>query len=469
MKKRAGLALDSEVDDAVETLRTIVHKAHQLVIFRGVLQDPVVAALIDFLEGIAGDRLHSARVVRRVARSYSSFFVGLASQTGSGRQMAVGTPWQDHLLNVVLRDENPFSRGAERHGMRRPGPSLTSQVKADLACLRALFALRSEQVRTLFQAIDWDTAWPGWDRAQKKEAMPGETFTHRLQIKRRLQETSDWGSLAPELAAFYAQNGAGMFAEFRAFHWKPRQQGGVLQGISSPDPITMEELVGCEDQKLWLIRNTSYFLAGCPANNIFVYGDRGTGKSSSIKALLNHFTHCPLRMVEVSRDDLKDLPEVMSLLRERHQYFVIFIDDLSFEEGETQYKTLKAVLEGSLESRPQNVVVYATSNRRHLIREFFSDRNDLRDDEIRRQDTLQEKVSLADRFGIQLAFVAPNQKQYLEVIHSMSRKRGLTLPPQDLERRALEWAQLYNARSGRTARQFMDCLCAELETGTGEQ
>ena len=170
-------------------------------------------------------------------------------------------------------------------------------------------------------------------------------------------------------------------------------------------------------------------------------------------------------MVEVSRDDLNDLPRVMSLLRERPQHFIVFVDDLSFEEGETQYKTLKAVLEGSLESRPGNVVVYATSNRRHLIREFFSDRNDLQGDEIRRQDTLQEKVSLADRFGIQLSFVAPDQKQYLAIVHAMAGRRGLTLKPGDLERRALQWAQRYNARSGRTARQFMDCLCAELDPG----
>ena len=155
----------------------------------------------------------------------------------------------------------------------------------------------------------------------------------------------------------------------------------------------------------------------------------------------------------------------MSLLRERPQHIILFVDDLSFEEGETQYKTLKAVLEGGLESRPRNVVVYATSNRRHLIREFFSERNDLQGDEIRHYqapDTLQEKVSLADRFGIQLAFVAPDQTQYLAMVHAMAGKRGLTLAVRDLDRRALQWAQRYNARSGRTARQFMDCLCAEL-------
>ena len=166
-------------------------------------------------------------------------------------------------------------------------------------------------------------------------------------------------------------------------------------------------------------------------------------------------------MVEVSRDDLRDLLEVMNILRNRSGRFVIFIDDLSFEEGETQYKTLKAVLEGSLEARPGNVLVYATSNRRHLIREYFSDRDSF-NDEVRHQDTLQEKVSLADRFGIQLVFMAPDQAQYLEIIRSMAARRDVQLPPDELEHRGLEWAQLRNGRSGRTARQFIDFLDGEL-------
>ena len=467
MRKRAEPVLDSAVDDAIESLRSLVRQVHRLVIFRTVLRDPVVAALLDFLGGIAGSRLHTAKVSRRVAASYASFFSALASQAVPGREVAVGTPWQNHLLNLMLCDENPFSRGAEGHGLNRLGPSLVLQVEADLARLRELHSLRSEQVAAAFQMMGWDGAWPGWDRLRAEDAPCEPLSDQRLEMKRKLSRAPDWGPLVPELAVFYSRNGTGIFGEFQAFHWNPRSRGGALEGIASPDPITLEDLVGYEDQKQWLVRNTGYFLAGHPANNVFVYGDRGTGKSSAIKALLNRFAGSSLRMVEVSRDDLNDLPRVMSLLRERPQHFIVFVDDLSFEEGETQYKTLKAVLEGSLESRPGNVVVYATSNRRHLIREFFSDRNDLQGDEIRRQDTLQEKVSLADRFGIQLSFVAPDQKQYLAIVQAMAGRRGLNLQPGDLERRALQWAQRYNARSGRTARQFMDCLCAELDPGQG--
>jgi predicted AAA+ superfamily ATPase len=143
-------------------------------------------------------------------------------------------------------------------------------------------------------------------------------------------------------------------------HGEHSADGGSLRGIPEPDPIRPEDLIGCEDQKNWLVKNTLFFLCGCPANNILVYGDRGTGKSSAIKALIHHFSGQRLQMVEVSRDDLRDLLEVMNILRNRSGRFIVFIDDLSFEEGETQYKTLKAVLEGSLEARPGNVLVYAT-------------------------------------------------------------------------------------------------------------
>ena len=468
MKKKVKLTLDSEVDEVIDSIRKLLVRVNQLVIFRGVLQDPVVVALIDCLGGMVTNRLHSTKIFSRVARNYASFFAGLVSEVEFGQESYMGTPWQNHLLNVILHDENLFSRKAECNRMNELGKSLIFQVEEDLARLQELFFLKSEQVRTMFQVLGWEIAWPGWDRFQEKEVTSSEASGH-LSMKQLLTQTAEWRPLVPELAAFYTQQGAGIFAKFRAFCWKPRLGGGFLQGISIPDPILMDDLVGLEDQKEWMIRNTSYFLAGYPANNILVCGDRGTGKSSSIKALLNHFTHQFLRMVEISRDDLNDLPEVMKLLRKRKQFFIVFIDDLSFEEGETKYKTLKAVLEGSLESRPPNILVYATSNRRHLISEFFSDRNGLRSDEIRVQDTLQEKVSLADRFGIQLVFVALDQRQYLNIVHSMCEKRGLKLPQQDLERRALEWTQFYNVRSGRTARQFTDYLSAELLTGSLEE
>ena len=230
MRKRAEPVLDSEVDDAIESLRSLVRQAHRLVIFRAVLRDPVVAALLDFLGGIAGSRLHTAKVSRRVAASYASFFSGLASQSVPGTDAAVGTPWQNHLLNLMLRDENPFSRGAECHGLDRLGPSLVLQLEADLDRLRELFALRSEQVAAAFRMMGWDGAWPGWDRLRPDEAPCEPLSDQRLEMKRRLIRAPDWSPLVPELAAFYSRNGTGIFGEFQAFHWNPRSSGRRVGG-----------------------------------------------------------------------------------------------------------------------------------------------------------------------------------------------------------------------------------------------
>jgi predicted AAA+ superfamily ATPase len=348
------------------------------------------------------------------------------------------------------------------------GKSLLRQVELDLNRLQRLHQLDSEAVLSLLRKADPSAEWLGWDE-------PGQSTPdikprpEHLKAAQLLHEAAEWSLMLRTLADCYQSTGTGLFSQHRAFHWRRSADGGKVHAILEPDPIRLEELVGFESQKETLVRNTSYFLVGYPANNVFVYGDRGTGKSSAIKALLHHFSGEPLRLIEVSRDDLSDLPQVMALVRHRRERFILFIDDLSFEEGETQYKTLKAILEGSLEARPRNVLIYASSNRRHLIQEYFSDRNDLGNEEVRRQDTLQEKVSLADRFGIQLVFVTPNQQEYFAIVRSLAQRRRLPIEPEDLERRALQWVQLHNARSGRTARQFIDDLTAELSARAGEK
>lgn len=462
MKKKGESRSNRE--DAVESLQQILGRIQKVVVYRGVLKDPVVKAFLKFLNGITNENTLSTKVINSISKHYARFFTKLSSKIASSDRNFLRTPWQDYLLNKILSDENPFSLKAEQTDIAQLGASLVLQVEDDLNRLQDLFAIQSEQIRTILQRIGWEKNWPGWEEIEQPNSSLKADIDCRYSIKNQFNEALKWKSLVNELSDFYYQNGAGNFSMFKAFHWQSTENGGKLQGISSPDPVKMDDLVGFKDQKDWLIRNTSYFLAGHPANNVFVYGDRGTGKSSSIKALLNYFSNDLLRIVEVSRDNLNDLPKVMQLLKNRKLFFIIFVDDLSFEEEETEYKTLKAILEGSLETRPSNVLIYATSNRRHLIREFFSDRKNFENEEVRSQDTLQEKVSLADRFGIQLAFVAPDQKQYLEIVHSICKKRSLKIPKEILERRALEWAQLYNARSGRTARQFMDFLTAEMQT-----
>ena len=459
MKKPSPDRLQETQD--ILNLNKALRAAQQLVIYRNVLSDPIVSSLLELLDQLDRNSKLTRKAALRISESYATFFSRLAERTALRRSFGLGSPWQDHLLDLIFNDENLFSSQSQCCSTGDLGKSVVSQVEVDLTRLQRLYNVDSESVICALRKSDPGGDWLRWDDLGGTPA-GNEPASERHHTAQLFHEAAEWSLLLPALAKCYQQTGAGLLSQYRAFQWKSSVEGGAVMPIAEPDPIRLEELVGFESEKQTLVRNTSHFLAGYPANNVFVYGDRGTGKSSAIKALLNHFPGEPLRMIEVSRDDLGDLPQVMALVRPRRERFILFVDDLSFEEGETQYKTLKAVLEGSLEARPKNVLIYASSNRRHLIQEYFSDRNDLGNGEVRQQDTLQEKVSLADRFGIQLVFVTPNQKEYFAIVSSLAKRRELPIGPEELERRALQWVQLHNARSGRTARQFIDDLTAEL-------
>jgi predicted AAA+ superfamily ATPase len=220
--------------------------------------------------------------------------------------------------------------------------------------------------------------------------------------------------------------------------------------------------VAYEREREPLIRNTERFLAGLPAHHALLYGLPGTGKSSTVKAIMNEYAHQGLRLIEVKKEDLAELQVVLEVLGGRGQRFVLFVDDLSFEEHEVEYKALKALLEGSAEEPPENVRLYATSNRRNLIRETFSERESSAGDDVHARDTMQEKLSLAGRFGLRLTFPSPDQARYLKIVAGLCRERSLAIPAEDLRERALLWDRWHAGRSGRTARQFVDELEAEL-------
>jgi len=465
--KKASPENQQETKDIL-SLSKALRATQQLVIYRNVLSDPIVSSLLELLDQLCRNTKLTRKGLLRLAESYATFFSRLAEKAAISCRYGVGTPWQDHLLDLILNDENLFSSLSQHCSSGDLGRSLVQQVEVDLSRLQRLYHVDADTVLSLLRKSDPGGEWLRWDELG---SVPGNSDHgwERRHTAQLLHEAAEWSLLLPALAECYQKTGAGLFSRYRAFQWERTREGGAVRPIAEPDPIRLEELVGFEGQKETLLRNTAHFLAGYPANNVFAYGDRGTGKSSAIKALLNRFAGEPLRMIEVSRDDLGDLPQVMTLVRQRRERFILFVDDLSFEEGETEYKTLKAVLEGTLEARPKNVLIYASSNRRHLIQEYFSDRNDLRNDEVRQQDTLQEKVSLADRFGIQLVFVTPNQKEYLAIVSSLAKRRQLPIEQEDLERRALQWVQLHNAQSGRTARQFIDDLTAELSVQASQK
>ena len=241
-----------------------------------------------------------------------------------------------------------------------------------------------------------------------------------------------------------------------AYRWCSHSHGGSLEAIRHPHTLRLEDLQGIERQKGLLSQNTRQFLRGLPANNALLWGSRGTGKSSLVKALLNSHACEGLRLIEVERQELADLPKIVRLLRDRPERFILFCDDLSFEAGDPGYKALKVALDGSLDAAPENVLIYATSNRRHLVAEYMSENLESRvvDTEVHFGDTIEEKISLSERFGLWLSFYPFSQDEYLGIVHYWLRHLGIEQFNEQTRNEALRWAQARGSRSGRAAWQF---------------
>jgi predicted AAA+ superfamily ATPase len=348
--------------------------------------------------------------------------------------------FQQYLTRGILQDDNPFSRCCEQKGYEGLDDSLKMAVQRDLRLLQKIFNLDLEKEAGLTGA---NTHWP-----------QSELKTGEYAVFQAMSGKADWADLVVVLAEHYFRYSRGLLARYSALRWSP--EDGLI-GIEQADPVSLDDLVGYQAQKTQVCENTEKLLDSYPANHVLLYGPRGTGKSSLIKALLQEYKERGLHVVELNRDDLWSLGRLVEELQDYAVPCIIFIDDLSFEESETQYKGFKAILEGSLQARPAHVLIYATSNRRHLIREYFSDREGP-GNEIHLQETLQEKLSLADRFGLTISFPPVGQELYLEMVEKMAAEQGLTIDPELLRERALAWERRRHGPSGRSARQFVDSL-----------
>lgn len=399
----------------IQRLHEISRGFNQLIIYRALKQEPFVQELLQTLEDI--EELADISLL-------SGWYGELLEQFPNSIN-----PWADYLNKLVISSENYLSLACERGEYPDLSASIIAAVQSDL--------------RIINQLMNWNPNLLFNIDANSKEEI------HRIQPDQAV------GLTLKELAEIY-KKGAGLFGKYSSFTWQSAEQW--LKPVETPDPVTFSDLIGIDYQKNILLQNTIQFIKGYPANNILLYGDRGTGKSSMIKALSNWFAAAGLRVIEVNKEDLDDFSVITGLLRERGLKFIIYVDDLSFEPGETQYKHLKAVLEGGLEIKPANVLIYATSNRRHLIKETFNDR----DEDLHSNDAIQERLSLADRFGITLTFNAPNQEEYLAIVRGLAEQNGINSPQNDLESRAIQWALQHNGRSGRTAKQFINQLQGEL-------
>jgi len=418
---------------AIAAVQQYQQQAAGLLLYQSVLETPVSLALLALMEALCIEDSD------RCLKAYGVWFHALAAHQQT---------WQTHLLEQILISDNPFSQQAQRWPVQELPAALLEAARRDLRRLQALYACQSVQLsqwmQTVCQLPETPVAW-----TLETEREPALTFV----------TLPDWQDGLVELATYYRQRGVGMFGQYRVLRW----QSGHLAGIAHPDPVRLCDLAAYDHPRQQLLRNTEFLLADASALHVLLYGSRGSGKSSLVKALVNEYGDRGLRLIQVDKSELTHLPTIVERVRDLPQKFIIFVDDLSFEEDDDAFKALKVVLEGSVDARARNVVVYATSNRRHLIREYFSERPRPSDqDEIQAWDTLQEKLSFSDRFGLTLTFEPADQKTYLAIVRHLAAQAQIDLAEDDLEHRALQWATRHNGRSGRTARQFIDFLAADL-------
>ncbi|QQE66106.1 hypothetical protein GFS31_28030 [Leptolyngbya sp. BL0902] len=407
-----------------------------LLLYGDSLQDGVGQAFTDLLDAVASQSTTDS------LRAYGRWFQALATAQET---------WLSYLQRRILYADNPFTQQVQTQGLGGLPAALALAARHDLALLQTLSGLSGQQVAEWIQVIGNLAERPVvWD-------------TQPAPLPFAFDPAQPWPDQVEALAAHYQRHGAGVLAQYHVFTW----QGQALQGVAQPDPVRLETLAAYDHPRQQLLHNTLALLRGYPALNVLLYGSRGSGKSSLVKALVNEYGAQGLRLVEVPKPALQALPQIVDRLRSAPQKFIIFVDDLSFEEDDDAFKSLKVVLEGSVTARPQNVVVYATSNRRHLVREYFSDRPRPSDqDEIQSWDTVQEKLSFSDRFGLTLTFEPADQPTYLAIVQHLANQAQLTISDEDLRARALQWATRHNGRSGRTARQFIDWLTADLAEGS---
>jgi len=417
-----------------------------LYLYHRIEKDEIYKALTELIHFLQEEKEEKDTFL--IQQTYASFFSLLSEKSIAAYHTDFLNPWQEYLLELIFKDENPFTLSAEKYSSKI-SPALLQAAASDLSFLEKIFRLSFKELNTKIEEIN------GQKVPSIEDFQPFSLLDDRfLPLKNAFLNTSPWENLKETLFDFHRRHGCGSMARYNAFCWK----NNVLEGIAEPDPITLEELWGYSEQKKIILENTEYLLHGLPANNILLYGDRGTGKSSLVKALLPRYASLGLRLVEFASEDLASLSPLLDILKQRGLKFILFIDDLSFEENEVEFKKLKALLEGGVEKKPDNVVIYATSNRRHLIKESFEGR----EAEVHPADSMQEKLSLADRFGITLTFSAPDQNDYLAIVKHLAQKEGLAVPEEELKNLALKWELLHNSRSGRTARQFVDYLHASL-------
>lgn len=395
---------------------------NSLSVFRNILNRSVIKGYKKLLESAA---LPPAEFLS----AYGEFF-NLLSERGMTDGLAA------YITEAALFDENCFTLAAAGDKTDTLPENVISAVKADCEIIIKLFELKADDIINEYKYKDdifeIVKSLPRWSSGE-----PADEFKSGVDIKR--------------LSGFYRKNGCGMFARYKAFVWRD----GDIRPVVHPDRVEIDNFIGYERQRTQVIENTKAFVEGRSCNNCLLYGDMGTGKSSTVKAVGNNFRKDGLRIVEMPKERLMDFPLLVDKIASLPMKFIIFIDDLSFQSQDKNYTSLKAVLEGGLAARPDNALIYATSNRRHLIKESWADRDT---DDVNRRDNMQETLSLSDRFGLSVCFSNPDKKEYLEIVFALADRAGINMESEKLAVLAERFALGRGGRSPRCAKQFIETL-----------
>ena len=424
----------------------------KLILYRDLGEDSILLKLSgifrDFELGLAEKEELTSRIYEQMKA-----LLDLSTQYGFDKNL-----WHNYLTFILLTNENSFSMTSEKVGAN--DGTVNHFAKADFAVFKKLFDFDFGPIEKDL-GIDCFSTVCNYHSIPKKERMYNRNVSERVQeVSERIEKAADEEEIFTIVTDFYKAYGVGMFGLNRAFRIRHLEDGVEFLPINNTDSVLLKDLIGYEIQKKKLIDNTEAFVKGLPANNVLLCGDAGTGKSTSIKALLNEYYDQGLRMIEIYKHQFQDLSSIIAQVKNRNYRFIIYMDDLSFEDFEIEYKFLKAVIEGGMETKPDNVLIYATSNRRHLIKESWSDRNDMENENgMHRSDTMQEKLSLVARFGVTIYYGKPSQKEYFTIVKEL-RKRypSITLTDEELCAEANKWELSHGGISGRTAQQFINYM-----------
>ncbi len=426
-----------------------------LLVYGSLPEDSILWQLSDICEKLRDENANRDILRTRVFREVKKLLT-VATDYAFDKNL-----WHNYLTFLLITNENPFSLVCEKMGAQEG--TVNCFVKHDFEAFRQLFEYDFSWIEEAL-SIDCFTHLTHYRAIQKKELMYNKNVSEKVRtLSEKLEQAGNTEEFFRHVTDFYRDFGVGMFGLNKAFRIRGKEDGSIdFLPINNMDAVMLEDLIGYELQKKKLVENTQAFVDGKAANNVLLFGDSGTGKSTSIKAIVNQFYPQGLRMIEIYKHQFKDLSSVISRIKNRNYKFIIYMDDLSFEEFEIEYKFLKAVIEGGVETKPDNVLIYATSNRRHLIKENISDRNDMEHGEdLHRSDTMEEKLSLVNRFGLAIFYAKPDKGGFNEMAVKLARRAGITedaMTDDEICYEANRFEMRGGGLSGRTAQQFANYL-----------